>query len=153
MTIGAGEPFTLGETVCTGVGNSVNGAGDITGIGSVVASSYTLTLRTQNLPPSTFGFYNTSRGDGFVPNPGGSLGNLCVTAPPIGRFTGPGQIIYSGPTGTSDLSLDLTAFSQANGTVAVQAGDTSFFQLWYRDVDSNGNAASNFSSALRVRFE
>ena len=88
--------------------------------------------------------------EGFVMNPAGSQGNLCL-AGAIGRFVGPGEIQSSGSTGTISLDIDLTQLPQPTGTVVVSMGETWSFQLWHRDIVA-GNSTSNFTDGLRITF-
>ncbi len=66
-----------------------------------------LTLNAGSLPNNAFGFFLTSGTAGFVANPGGSMGNLCLSGA-IGRYVGQGQIKNSGATGAFSLGIDLT---------------------------------------------
>ena len=91
----------------------------------------------------------TSAVAGFVPNPAGSNGNLCL-AGSLGRFVGPGQILQIDASGEINLPIDLTAIPSGGGTIAVAAGDTRFFQAWYRDGVGGG---SNFTDGLEITFQ
>ena len=66
------------------------------GFTSVAANDVTLTA--SNLPPGQFGIFVTSASSGFIPNPAGSNGNLCLTGS-LGRFVSPGQILFIDGTG------------------------------------------------------
>ena len=103
------------------------------------------------MPQNSFGFFITSQVQGFLMNPGGSEGNLCLGGA-IGRYVGPGQIMGSGVAGMIALDIDLTQIPQPNGPVAVAAGETWNWSTWYRDLDMSGNATSNFSNGLEVTF-
>ena len=108
-----------------------------------------LTLTADGLALNAFSFFIVSRTQGFVANPGGSAGNLCL-AGAIGRAVG-GQIINSGTTGTVAVLANLTAMPQPTGAVVVVAGETWNFQCWFRDA-IGGVATSNFSDAVAVTF-
>ncbi|MFT5731536.1 MAG: hypothetical protein ACI8WY_000200, partial [Planctomycetota bacterium] len=110
-----------------------------------------LTLTASDLPLFGFGFFITSNDEGFVTNPGGSAGNLCLLGA-IGRFVGPGQIQNSGSGGEIELTLDLTQIPTPTGFISIQAGDTRSFQLWHRDSSSGGTPTSNFTDGLRLTF-
>ena len=84
---------------------------------------------------------------GFVAGPGGSQGNLCILGQ-LGRFRS--QLQNSGQTGSVSIDVDLTQIP-VTPTVAVQPGDSWFFQLWYRDI--NPGPTSNFSDGLQVDFQ
>ena len=81
-------------------------------------------------------------------NAGGSFGNLCLAGTP-GRFQQ--QIQNSGAGGTFSIPVDLAAIPQPTGTIAVVAGDTYFFQAWFRDVQG-GQAGSNFTDGFEITF-
>jgi hypothetical protein len=48
------------------------------------------------------------------------------------------------------LALDLTRTPTPAGLVSVSAGETRFFQGWYRD--ANPGVTSNFTASLEVDF-
>lgn len=128
--------------------NSTGFPGAISATGSIVAANNDVTLTASMLPTFSFGLFITSQTQGFVMNPGGSQGDLCV-AGTIGRFAQ--QIQSSGAQGVISIDTDLTALPQPNGTVAVMAGDTWNFQCWYRD--ANPMTTSNFTDAISVDFQ
>ena len=115
-----------------------------------MVSSNDLAMTASDLPPMSFGFLITSLTQGFVANPGGSQGNLCV-AGAIGRFVGPGQIRQASAAGEWTLVTDLTQQPQP-GLVSIAAGDTWNYQGWYRDTVA-GQAASNFTNGVTVSFQ
>jgi hypothetical protein len=110
-----------------------------------------VSLAASSLPLNAFGFFLTSRTQGFVANPGGSQGNLCLSGS-IGRYVGPGQIQNSGALGRIALSIDLNAQPTPLGPIAVVAGDTWNFTAWYRD-SVGGVAVSNFADGLELNFQ
>jgi hypothetical protein len=121
---------------------------------AIVASNVDLTARSMdlqamNMPVSTFGFFITSLQDGFVANPGGSAGNLCVVGS-IGRGVG-GGVLNSGATGSFTGPVDLDMIPTPTGTTSVMAGETRYFQAWHRD-SVIGIPTSNFSDGVRVVF-
>ena len=118
--------------------------------GSSVVAANDLTVACVDMPPLAFGFFIVSAQQGFVMNPAGSAGHLCLDGA-IGRYVGPGQIQNSGPQGEISLALDLTALPQPLGFVSVQSGETWNFQTWFRD-SSMGMATSNFSDGLQLDF-
>lgn len=98
-----------------------------------------------NLPQGQFGIFLVSRSAGFLPGAGGAAGNLCLGAG-IGRVL-PLPFFYSSESdGFIHWPGDLEAMP-LNPTVPVQAGESLFFQGWYRD-----GSTSNFSDAVRVSF-
>ncbi len=143
---------TVGINYCQPATPNVSGlAASIGASGSRSVAQNDLVLSAVNLPQSSFTIFLTSRTQGYVPNPGGGLGHLCIVGA-IGRYVGPGQIQNSGMAGSVSLALDLTQHPTPSGLVAVMPGETWNFQAWYRDA-LGGNATSNFSDALEVTFE
>jgi hypothetical protein len=140
----------IGTNYCTAVPNSTGVAASITGIGSVVLSANQLELTGSGLPLNAAAYFLCSRTQGFVINPGGSSGNLCLWTP-IGRLVG-GVIVSSGTSGAVRVQADLTALPQPGGPVAVLAGESWNFQCWYRDLGVGGGATSNFTDGLQVLF-
>jgi hypothetical protein len=104
------------------------------------------------LPQNQFGYFINSMSQGFIPGPGGSQGNLCVTGQ-IGRYNPASgfPVLNSGPGGSISLVLDLANTPQPNGPVAVLAGETWNFQAWYRDL--NPTTTSNFTNAVSIAFQ
>ena len=130
--------------------NSAGLSAEISVGGSRLVADNDFELTVTGLPPGVFGIFLAAQSDGFVPNPGGSAGNLCLGGS-IGRQTGPGQILGAGMTGEFSLALDLTSVTTPTGPTAVASGETWWFQAWYRDGASS--AGSNFSDAVRVGFK
>ena len=120
--------------------------------GSSFAADDDATLVAQ-VPPDVFGFFITSPTLGFVANPAGSAGNLCLGGQ-IGRFVAPGQIKNSGASGEIALSTSLGEWSlasipSANGFYAATPGATTNFQLWHRDL----GPTSNFTDSITVTWQ
>jgi len=136
---------------CSAVANSMGAVAVLRAHGSPFVNANDLTLYASALPPSTFGYFLTSRTQGFVPNAGGSQGNLCLSGA-IGRYVGAGQIQNSGAAGALVLALDLRSLPQPSGPVSALVGETWSFQAWYRDA-VGGAPTSNFSrgSAVQLR--
>jgi hypothetical protein len=136
----------IGTRYCgPAVVNSSGYPGQIAASGSEVVSDDELTLKAFQLPTDQFGYFLASRNQGFVTNPGGSQGNLCL-GQPLGRFAA--LIQSSGPAGMMSISVDLTNIPLL-GPVAV--GETWNFQCWFRDV--NPTSTSNFTDAVAVLFQ
>ncbi len=135
---------------CTANPNSTGLPATISAIGTGRIADNDLALTASQLPSFSFGFFITSRSQGFAANPGGSQGNLCL-AGSIGRYVGPGQIQNSGSMGVLSLDLDLTQMPQPSGFVSVMPGQTWRFQTWFRDTDL-GIPTSNFTDGVRVVF-
>lgn len=142
----------IGSSFCTVNPNSTGALGELAAAGLNIVANNDVTLTASQLPADTFGFFITSLDQGFVMNPGGSSGNLCLSGS-IGRYVGPGQILNSGPGQTFSLQLDLTQVPQPTGPVAVSAGQTWNFQTWFRDTTVSGAATSNFTNGLEITFQ
>ncbi|MEM6570435.1 MAG: hypothetical protein AAF957_18635 [Planctomycetota bacterium] len=144
-------PATLGTNYC---GSNVNSTGQrarISAVGSALVANNDVTLEATDLPLNATGFFITSQTQGFVPNPAGSQGILCVIGM-VGRYVGPGQIQNSGGSGSISLSIDLMQHPTPTGFVSVMPGQTWNFQSWYRD-SLMGSATSNFSDGLEIAFQ
>lgn len=147
----AGTVGGLGVNYCgPAVVNSSGQSAMMVATGSASVASNDVVLSCVQMPPLAFGFFIVSPMQGFVPNPGGSSGNLCLSGT-VGRYVGPGQIQNSGLMGEISLTLDLTSTPQPNGLVAVQPGETWNWQTWFRD-SAGGMPTSNFSDGLQIDF-
>lgn len=145
----------LGTEYCLSNPNSTGVNTTLTMAGSLVPADNDIEL-IATLPTNTFGFFITSQTQGFVANPGGSFGNICLSGT-LGRFVGPGQVKNSGAMGQITLNTnlgewDLAAIPTAVGPYAAMAGIQSNFQLWHRD-SVMGVASSNFSNGRSVVWE
>jgi hypothetical protein len=141
----------IGAAYCGPAAPNSTGQGAVLGaLGSAVVAQNNLTLEATSLPSNSFGFFLTSATQGFVGNPGGSQGNLCLGGA-IGRYVGPGQIKNSGSAGTFSLPLNLALTPTPSGFVSVFAGQTRNYQAWFRDAVS-GSATSNFTQGLAITF-
>lgn len=141
----------LGTNYCGPGAINSNGTSGVMGAsGSTQVADNDVVLEASELPRFVFAFFITSPTQGFVANPGGSLGNICL-AGSVGRYVGPGQVQNTLGAGSVSLTLDLFAIPQPNGFVAVIPGETWNFQCWHRD-SSQGNPASNFTDGLEITF-
>ena len=138
------------SAICQGVVNSTGSAAVMEIAGSAVLSDMDLTVAVNQLPLNTMGYFITSDQPGFVMNPGGSQGNLCIAGPNLGRYSG--DVLNSGSSGSVFFTIDLTAIPTASGTVAAMVGDVRCFQYWYRD-SLIGIPVSNFSGASCLIFQ
>ena len=138
----------IGENFCFAELNTSGNGAHIFGTGSDVVVDDNFVLNCIFLPANQFGIFFNSTTQFFVPNPGGSDGNICISGPNIGRFDA--NVLNSGPTGFVFLDVDLNNFPQPTSLIAVMPGDTFNFQYWTRD---NSSGASNFSDALTVTFQ
>ncbi len=152
IVIAKGEPLAnIGTSYCgPAVVNSTGASASIEALGSTTVATNDVQLFSYDLPRFSFGFSVTSTSTGFVMNPGGSAGNLCLSGA-VGRYVGPGQIMNSGSAGELLLDLDLTQTPQPTGFVSILAGQTWNFQTWYRDA-VGGVPTSNFTDGVSVLF-
>ncbi len=135
----------LGQPYCQGVVNSTGSPAALCIDGSTTAADNDLVLTAFRLPPNQFGYFIAGQTQGFIQNPGGSQGDLCLSGA-IARFRA--QTQNSASAGTFTIPVDLTQIPLAP-PVAVQPGETWNFQAWYRDV----GGTSNFTGAAAVLFD
>lgn len=136
---------TVGHGYCSVPPNSTGETSVLFGSGSGLLAANDLTLVARDLPPAVTVVGLASRSTGFVPNPGGSLGNLCVGGS-IGRFPGAFQADASG---VLQMAVDWQAMPQPNGYVLAAPGETWHFQLWHREV----GGASHFTPGWTVQVQ
>ncbi|HPF13223.1 MAG TPA: right-handed parallel beta-helix repeat-containing protein [Planctomycetota bacterium] len=141
----------LGAYYCESGANSTGYKARIHVAGSLTASDNDLTLSGETLPPNQFLIFLNGTAPGLVPNPGGSSGDLCLGGA-IGRFNALSQILNTGAGGTASLTIDLLGLPTPTGPAAVSAGETWYFQAWFRD-NVIGFPTSNFTDAVAVSFE
>jgi hypothetical protein len=142
----------IGTNYCgPGVANSTGQSAEIAAVGSASVAANSLSLLASGLPTSQFAIFINSTSQSFVPNPGGSMGNLCLGAG-LGRYNGPGQVQNSGMSGAAALALDLGMTPTPSGPTAIAVGQTWNFQAWYRDLIVGTGAVSNFTDAVSVTF-
>lgn len=152
IVLAKGEPTnSIGTNYCGPANaNSTGMSARITAVGSPNVAANDVTIVSSQLPQFSFGFSIISSSTGFVMNPGGSAGNLCLSGS-VGRYVGPGQIMNSGVAGQLTLPLNLNQTPQPNGLIAIQPGQTWSFQTWFRDSVS-GTPTSNFTDGITVNF-
>lgn len=138
---------SIGSNYCQTVPNSTGSPGLLRAIGSTSLAANDVSLLGSSLPGNQFALFVTSRTAGFLPNPGGSDGNLCVGGS-IGRYTN--QLGPTTANGRLGLTVDVDALPQPSALVAAQPGETWRFQIWHRDVTPAG---SNLSTGLAITFE
>ena len=143
---GAGAPIVT--SYCTAAPNSTGLTGTITAQ-NIDLNARTMELAGGSLPTNANAYSIASLQQGFVANPGGSSGNICLGGA-IGRVVG-GVVLNTGGSGSLLETVDLNSIPQPTGAVAVQAGDSWHFQFWHRD-SLLGLSTSNFSNGVRVVF-
>lgn len=149
LTAGGAAAQSIGTNYCTAVPNSTGVISAITASGSTVVQLNNVTLECADLPLNSSGFFLVSRDQGFVVNPGGSTGNLCLGGS-IGRYSL--WVLNAGGTGQVSLAIDLATIPHPTMPFAVIPGDTLNFQYWHRDGAPGGGATSNLSEGLEVGF-
>lgn len=137
----------VGVNYCVANANSTGMAASISANGSSAAAANNVTLMATGLPTNQFAYFVNSQTQGFVPNVGGSQGNLCLSGS-IGRYNA--QVFSSGPAGAGELVLDLDNTPTPLGNVAVMAGQTWNFQCWF--LDANPTPTSNLTDGLSILF-
>lgn len=147
-----GSTGQLGVSFCGPAGSNSTGApASMAAAGSALVADNDVLLMAEGLPAGMFGFFLGSQTQGFIPNAGGSAGNLCLTGL-VARYNRSGEILFSGSSGTIDLQIDLTNTPHPMGVVSVLAGETWNFQAWFRD-SVTGFATSNFTDGLSISFQ
>lgn len=134
---------------CPAVPNSTGVIARLEASGSSYLGAGTFPLTAVDVPPGRPGLMICSKTPFFLPNPGGSAGNLCLGGS-IGRFVG--QIGVAGLDGTLGITVDPLGLPQGGGFLPAVAGEIWGFQLWYRDSSGTG-PTSNFSQTRAIRFQ
>ncbi len=137
----------LGTNYCLAVPNSTGVVGLISAAGTTSVSMNDLRLSAKQLPQNAFGFFLNSRTQAFVPNAGGSEGNLCLGGS-VGRYNS--LIMNSGGGGRIAINVDLTSMPQPNGFIPASVGQTWYFQAWHRDTSASGGVTSNFTNGIQI---
>jgi hypothetical protein len=141
----------VGDRYCSpAVPNSTGAPARIHALGSDLVADNSLMVSVSSLPVNSFGFFLTSRDQGFTFPVPASQGALCLGGA-IGRFVGPGEIQSAGAVGSFGLTLDLNALPSPTGFVVAAAGETWSFQAWYRD--ANPSVTSNLTDGVAVTFQ
>ncbi len=171
----AGGAFVIGPsndgvaTVCVGRANSTGRGARLipqSPSGFDVNANDTV-LRVTGLPGGspTLAMMIGSPGYGVIHRPriSGTFSNgtLCIAGGPIGRFNRPGELFFGGAS-VFDLPIDLLNIPWTDPTASppystiLQAGETWYFQCWYRDEAFVAHPAvtggNSFSDAVRITF-
>jgi hypothetical protein len=141
----------VGTTYCFITPNSAGPGASITATGSGIAANNDVTLHMTGLPTNQFCLFIAARVPGYVQNPGGAQGNICIGSP-IARFSSAAgySLPNSGATGTVSQQINLGSIP-LTPAVPVLPGETWCFQGWYRD--NNPTPTSNFSDAIFMVFQ
>lgn len=131
----------LGTLFCSPANANSSGApASLSASGSPVIASNDVQFEVAGLPTSQFGYFLMSESQATIAI---SNGILCLGAQQF-RFNQ--FVLNSGATGTMSFSPNLAGGLPSG--VALQAGDTWHFTLWFRD-----GQRSNFSDAISITFE
>ncbi|MFT7170830.1 MAG: hypothetical protein ACI80K_003981 [Paracoccaceae bacterium] len=142
----------VGQEICAPAAlNSSGLAGRIEAFGSNAAGVNDVTLLATQLPTGSFGYFLGSRQTQTPVMPPSSQGRLCLGGS-IGRYAAAAQIRRTGLSGTFGLVLELPMTPQPTGFVSVLAGETWYYQTWFRDV-VGGMPTSNFTDATKVDYQ
>ena len=141
----------VGTNFCTAERNSTGQASTLEASGSSLVVANNLTLRAKRLPPNQFGIFLVGQDPVTQVTPMVSQGNLCL-ATMIGRYNAVSQIRFSGTAGEFALTLDLIDTPSPIGPFSIQAGETWYFQAWYRDFEPGLGSVSNFTDGLEIEF-
>ena len=143
-----GDDDSIGTRYCDpAVVNSSGLPAEIAAYGSLVVADQSLSLTASQMPANQFGYFLVSATQGFIANPGGSQGNLCVSGT-IGRYVK--DVTSSGPNGTFSLAIDMTQLPSPL-LVPILPGETWNFTTWFRD--KNPTNTSNFTDAVSLTFQ
>ena len=137
----------IGVNYCLAENNSTGIPAAISASGVDQAGGQPLFLAAADLPLGEFGYFLASQAAGFIPNPGGSQGHLCITGL-MARFNA--QIQNSGTSGQVQIPVDTNAIPMPSVT-AILPGETWNFQYWYRDL--NPTPTSNFTDGIAILFQ
>lgn len=146
VAIAVHETATV-NSFCPGEANSWGQNGKLEGMGSTTVSDNTFGLFVSQIPWQESTLLLNSPAQGFVTNPGGSQGNLCLSGG-IGRHKA--QLQPTTNNAKLYFHIDMNALPRPNGQppiTAIQPGDTWCFQAWYRD-----GSDTNFTEAIEVTF-
>ncbi|MDA1265322.1 MAG: hypothetical protein O2816_09625 [Planctomycetota bacterium] len=126
--------------------NSSGGPALISAFGLTSVANNDVRLDAAGMATSQFGYFINGTVQGFVLPPG-SQGNLCLSGG-IGRHNA--NVLNSGATGEFSLQLNLNLVPTPGGDVAINPGETWYWQAWFRDV--NPGNTSNFTDGICITF-
>lgn len=140
---------SIGSVYCNANPNSTGQPSELEAFGSRLVSDNDVTLECSQLPSNAFGYFILGLEPGFVAQPGGSFGNLCLAGSIARDFA---SIQFTGTSGGAARTYDLAAVPGQTQPFAAAPGDGLHFQFWHRDTDIAGLPSSNFSPGVRVRL-
>ncbi len=145
-----GDCSCANENPLGGCANSTGCGARLLPLGTTSVTVDDLQLLATDLPPNTSALFVISTSSNRASF---NDGVLCVGSPPLGFFRVP-PIFNTGATGDISLGPGLVALSSSPQFPlpgGIQAGQTWFVQLLYRDAGSCG-AGANGSDAIAVTF-
>jgi len=136
-------PLDQSRDICVGPTNSTGRPATLGAHGSPWVSDGTdVELLGNGLPGGSFALMLASLTSGSTQNPGGAFGTLCLG----------GAILRSNALPVSEFGAARTQLSTMLGVAAAPAaGETWYFQAWYRDVQA-GASVSRLSAAVEMEF-
>lgn len=138
----------VGTPFCSpGNPTSLGAPAEIRAFGSNAAGGNPLAIVATGLPSNSTGYFLCSRTTGSVMPPG-SQGVLCLGGN-IGRISVP--VLMVAAQGRRFGRFVDTLALPGNPPTAVSAGQTWYFQAWFRD-SVGGSATSNFTDAVAIQF-
>ena len=116
--------------------------------GSSTASNNVIELTASGIPAASFGLFLASQGVGSVACTGNCIGFLCLDPADVGRI---GPAMNAGSDLSFERLLDLTSIP-TNPMASAMAGQSWYFQAWYRDTMS-GSPVSRFTDSAGIVFQ
>lgn len=165
--LGFHDHVIYSDVPCSVTNNTSGAPAILTAKGSTVLTDNFLTLDISGLPTTgttayVFNALIPGNSPSIIATPGAdgtpSAGDICIAGGVFGRHLFNGDI-FVGDSGAFSINVDLTAVPHPETPFdyfqAVVAGETWFWQCWYRDLDTSvtPNTTSNFSSAISVTFQ
>lgn len=139
----------VGQPFCSpAVPTSLGAPASIHAFGSDVAGGNPLAIVATGVPQGSVGYFLCSRTTGSAMPPA-SQGVLCLGGS-IGRISLP--VLTVAPAGRRFGRFVDTLALPGNPPTAVSAGQTWYFQGWFRDV-VGGATTSNFTDAVAIQFQ
>jgi len=131
---------------CATAPNSTGAAAALVPSGSSSLAAADLVLDASGLPANQFSLFILADDTDFVPGFGGSQGNLCIG----GNLYRLNQSLQSsGAGGAVTLAVP---YGQLPPGASIDAGETWYFQTWFRDTTAGGAATSNTTNGVEVTF-
>ena len=148
--------YSLGDLIsfqtCASEPNSTGRPATMCARGSDVVADNFVLFYAVDLPPNAFGYFITAQGADNVPHPAGIAGTLCLdSSGGIGRYFD--DVLQTNSQSAVFFQPDLTQTPFPDGVVPVVAGETRYWQFWYRDSLPGGGTTSNLTSGTGITFQ